>query len=43
MGIPNSDEVKGEYEAAMGAAKEKVGHVIDDKRDGTPGRQTRSR
>lgn len=31
MGIPNSDEVKGKYEAAVGAAKEKVGHVIDDK------------
>jgi len=31
MGIPNSDEVKGKYEAAVGAAKEKVGYVIDDK------------
>lgn len=32
MGIPNSDEVKGKYEAAKGAVKEKVGQVIDDKK-----------
>jgi uncharacterized protein YjbJ (UPF0337 family) len=31
MGIPNREEVKGKYEAAVGAVKEKVGHVIDDK------------
>ena len=31
MGIPNSDEVKGKYEAAKGSVKEKIGHVIDDK------------
>ena len=31
MGIPNKDEVKGKYEATVGAVKEKVGHVIDDK------------
>ena len=31
MGIPNKDEVKGKYEAANGAVKEKVGHVIDAK------------
>ncbi len=31
MGMPNKDEVKGKYEAAVGAVKEKVGHVIDDK------------
>ena len=31
MGLPNKDEVKGKYEATVGAVKEKVGHVIDDK------------
>ena len=31
MGIPNREEVKGKYESAVGAVKEKVGHVIDDK------------
>lgn len=31
MGIPNRNEVKGKYEAAKGAVKETVGHVIDDK------------
>lgn len=31
MGIPKREEVKGKYEAAVGAVKEKVGHVIDDK------------
>ena len=31
MGMPNKDELKGKYEAAVGAVKEKVGHVIDDK------------
>jgi uncharacterized protein YjbJ (UPF0337 family) len=31
MGIPNREEVKGKYEAAKGAVKEKAGHVIDDK------------
>jgi uncharacterized protein YjbJ (UPF0337 family) len=31
MGIPNREEVKGKYEAARGAVKEKVGQVIDDK------------
>ncbi|HVS82999.1 MAG TPA: hypothetical protein VHE60_14825 [Pyrinomonadaceae bacterium] len=31
MGIPNREEVKGKYEAAVGAVKEEVGHVIDDK------------
>ena len=32
MGLPNRDEVKGKYEATVGAVKEKVGHVIDDKK-----------
>jgi len=31
MGIPNSEEVKGKYEAAKGVVKEKVGQVIADK------------
>lgn len=31
MGFPNSEEVKGKYEAAKGAIKEDVGHVLDDK------------
>jgi uncharacterized protein YjbJ (UPF0337 family) len=31
MGMPNKDEVKGQYEAAKGAIKERVGQVIDDK------------
>jgi uncharacterized protein YjbJ (UPF0337 family) len=31
MGMPNRQEVKGKYEEAVGAVKEKVGHVIDDK------------
>ena len=31
MGMPNKDEVKGKYEAAVGAVKEKVGHAIEDK------------
>jgi uncharacterized protein YjbJ (UPF0337 family) len=31
MGLPNSEEVKGKYEAAKGAVKENVGHLIDDK------------
>jgi uncharacterized protein YjbJ (UPF0337 family) len=31
MGLPNREEVKGKYEAAVGTVKEKVGHVIDDK------------
>ena len=31
MGLPNKDEVKGKYEATIGAVKEKVGHVIEDK------------
>jgi uncharacterized protein YjbJ (UPF0337 family) len=31
MGMPNRQEVRGKYEKAMGAVKEKVGHVIDDK------------
>ena len=31
MGMPNRDEVKGKYEATVGAFKEKVGHVIDNK------------
>jgi uncharacterized protein YjbJ (UPF0337 family) len=31
MGMPNKEEVKGKYEATVGAVKEKVGHVIDDK------------
>lgn len=31
MGLPNKDEVKGKYEAAVGTVKEKVGHVIEDK------------
>lgn len=31
MGIPNSEEVKGKYEAAKGVVKEKIGQVIDDK------------
>ena len=31
MGMPNRNEVKGKYEAAKGAVKEAVGHVIDDK------------
>jgi uncharacterized protein YjbJ (UPF0337 family) len=31
MGMPNKDELKGKYEAAVGSVKEKVGHVIDDK------------
>lgn len=39
MGMPNKEEVKGKYEATVGAVKEKVGHVIDDKEDGTPGRR----
>ena len=37
MGLPNKEEVKGKYEAAVGTVKEKVGHAIDDKemeRDG---------
>jgi uncharacterized protein YjbJ (UPF0337 family) len=29
--IPNKDEVKGKYDATVGAVKEKVGQVIDDK------------
>jgi uncharacterized protein YjbJ (UPF0337 family) len=31
MGLPNREEVKGKYEAALGTVKEKVGHAIDDK------------
>jgi uncharacterized protein YjbJ (UPF0337 family) len=31
MGLPNRQEVKGKYEATVGAVKEKVGQVIDDK------------
>lgn len=31
MGLPNSEEVKGKYEAAKGAVKENVGQLIDDK------------
>lgn len=31
MGLPNKEEVKGKYEAAVGTVKEKVGHAIDDK------------
>jgi len=31
MGIPNSEEVKGKYDAAKGVVKEKVGQVISDK------------
>jgi len=31
MGIPNRQEVKGKFEAAKGAIKEKVGQVIADK------------
>ncbi|HXM34995.1 MAG TPA: CsbD family protein [Pyrinomonadaceae bacterium] len=31
MGMPNRDEVNGKYEAVIGAVKEKVGHLIDDK------------
>jgi uncharacterized protein YjbJ (UPF0337 family) len=31
MGMPNREEVKGKYEAAKGAFKEKVGHVIDNR------------
>jgi uncharacterized protein YjbJ (UPF0337 family) len=31
MGIPNRDEVKGKYEETVGAVKEKVGHVIENK------------
>jgi uncharacterized protein YjbJ (UPF0337 family) len=31
MGIPNREEVKGNYQVAVGAVKEKLGHVIDDK------------
>lgn len=30
--MPNRNEVKGKYEAAKGAVKEKIGHVIDDKK-----------
>jgi uncharacterized protein YjbJ (UPF0337 family) len=30
--MPNKEEVKGKYEAAKGAVKEKVGHAIDDKK-----------
>ena len=30
MGLPNKEEVKGKYEAAVGTVKEKVGQVIDD-------------
>jgi uncharacterized protein YjbJ (UPF0337 family) len=31
VGLPNKEEVKGKYEAAVGTVKEKVGHAIDDK------------
>ena len=31
MDTPNKEEVKGRYEAARGAVKEKIGRVIDDK------------
>jgi uncharacterized protein YjbJ (UPF0337 family) len=31
MGLPNKEEVKGKYEAAVGTVKEKVGQAIDDK------------
>jgi uncharacterized protein YjbJ (UPF0337 family) len=30
MGLPNTEEVKGKFEAAKGALKEDVGHVLDD-------------
>lgn len=30
MGIPNKDEVKGKFDQAKGAIKEKVGDAIDD-------------
>jgi uncharacterized protein YjbJ (UPF0337 family) len=32
VGMPNRNEVKGKYEAVKGEVKEKVGHVIGDKR-----------
>ena len=32
MGMPNKDEVKGKYKAAMGAVREKLGQVIDNKK-----------
>src|SRR5690242_2690464 len=31
LGIPNSEELKGKYEAAKGVVKERVGQVIADK------------
>jgi len=31
MGLPNTEEVKGKYEAVVAAVKEDVGHVLDDK------------
>lgn len=30
MGFPNSEEIKGKYEAAKGALNEDVGHVLDE-------------
>jgi uncharacterized protein YjbJ (UPF0337 family) len=32
MGLPNRDEVKGKFDATVGAVKEKVGHVIENKK-----------
>jgi uncharacterized protein YjbJ (UPF0337 family) len=31
MGLPNKDEVEGQYEQAKGAVKENVGRAIDDR------------